>query len=722
MIKVHKDTVVTFDELFAKLQKYIKDEQELKEIRKAYLYAYEKHLGQKRLTGDDYITHPVMVAYILSDIYADKETICSALLHDTVEDTDATVLEIEELFGEEVAHLVESITKINRLNFSGDNEAMIANQRKILVGLTEDVRVIILKLADRLHNMRTLWALPEKRQKENAKETLDIFTPIAHRLGMNSIKSELEDLSLRYSKPDVYFQIVEKLNKTKKDRDDYVIEMKNNVSKMLSEHNIKHEIKGRSKSIYSIYKKLDKGKSFNEIYDLLALRVFVNTEAECYQTLGIIHAKFKPIPKRFKDYVAMPKTNMYQSLHTTVFGIDGQIFEIQIRTYDMDKVAENGIASHWSYKENKKADLQNEMEQKLQFFRLIMELKNEGVDDQEFVNSVKEDVLKETIYVFTPMGDVLELPKGSTPIDFAYRVHSRVGDTMVGAIVNNAIVPLDYELKDNDIIKINTNKNSNGPSREWLNIAKTAHAKNKIKNFFNKNEKEDYAKRGEDLLAKELRKRKVANSTFFAQDNVNKVLSEFKCGDLNDLYINIGNNKYTANQIVNLVTEENISKTDLILKKTQNKEVVLPNIKNDVIVEGIDNIKVNIASCCKPIMDDEIIGYITKGNGITIHRLSCPNVSELQERFISVHWNDNIKKKYPTSLIIKSNDSKNILFDVIAKTANSDITVESINTIKANDAFIYELTVSVENKEKLVKYIHDLETIPNILSVERLIK
>lgn len=717
---MYKEDILTFEELLTRLKKYIKNKKELELIKKAYMYAYEKHFGQKRKSGEDYIIHPLNVAYILAGINADYKTICSALLHDTIEDCDVTKEEIEELFGGEVAYLVESLTKINKLNFSCDSEATIANQRKILVGLTEDVRVIILKLADRLHNMRTLWALPEKKQKENAKETLDIFIPIAHRLGMNSIKSELEDLCLRYSKPDVYFQIVEKLNKKKSERDEAVNEMKNTVSKLLNSHNIKHEIKGRSKSIYSIYKKLDTGRSFNDIYDFLALRVFVKTEEECYQVLGIIHSKFKPIPKRFKDYIAMPKTNMYQSLHTSVFGNNGEIFEIQIRTYEMDKIAENGIASHWSYKEKKKANLQSEMEQKLQFFRLIMELKHEGTNDQEFVDSVKEDVLKDTIYVFTPQGDVLELPNGSTPIDFAYRVHTRVGDTMVGAIVNNNIVPLDYKLKDDDIVKINTNKNSSGPSREWLNIAKTTHAKNKIRSFFNKNEKEDYVNRGEDLISKELRKRKLSNSAF--NENLNKILQEFKCSDLNDLYINVGNNKYTASQIVNLITGENTTKEELLIKKTQNKEVSREIAKNDIIVEGIDDIKVNIASCCKPIKDDEIIGYITKGYGITIHRINCPNVSELQERFISVRWNSNTSKKYPTTLLLKSLDSKNMLFDIIAKTTNRNVVVESINNIKNNECYTCELTISVDNLEQLNKFINDLESIPNMLSVERLIK
>ncbi|MBO5096234.1 MAG: bifunctional (p)ppGpp synthetase/guanosine-3',5'-bis(diphosphate) 3'-pyrophosphohydrolase [Bacilli bacterium] len=708
-----ENKVETFEDLLSNLS-YLNDN-ELKYIEKVYEFASLKHYGQKRHSGEDYIIHPLNVANILSTIQADCNTICAALLHDTIEDCDVTFEEIESNFNLEIAKLVEGITKINKLNFSGDTEALIANQRKILVGMTEDVRIIILKLADRLHNMRTLWALSEKRQRENAKETLDIFTPIAHRLGINSIKSELEDLSLRYLKPEAYFQIVEKLNKTKKERDAYVEKMKESVSLILNENNIKHEIKGRSKSIYSIYKKLDKGKTFDEIYDFQALRVFVNTEAECYQVLGLIHSKYKPMPKRFKDYVAMPKTNMYQSLHTTVFGEDGMVFEIQIRTYEMDKVAENGIASHWSYKEGK-SDMQSEMEQKLQFFRVLMEINN-SESDQEYIETVKEDVLKESVYVFTPDGDVIELPKGATPIDFAYRVHSRVGDTMVGAIVNGNIVSLDYELKDNDIVKINTNKSST-PSSEWLNIAKTSQARNKIKNFFNKSSKEDYLKKGEESLKNELRKRKISSSNFFTSENTNDILKMFKCSDLNDLYINIGNNKYTANQIVNYITEENETKENIILKKTQNKTVSTVNVKNDIIVEGIDDIKVNIASCCKPICEDEIVGYITKGNGITVHRMSCPNISDLQERIIDVKWNDTLKKKYPTTLFIRSIDDKNILMDIIAKTSNTDITIESIRNISGED-HLYEITVLVENKTKLDKYMNDLHMISEIKSVER---
>ena len=718
---------LTFEELREKLITYITDENDLDMIRKAYMLAFEKHFGVKRKSGEDYIIHPLNVAYILTEIYADAKTIQAALLHDVVEDTDVTIEEIEEMFGSEVALLVNGVTKINRLNFQGDNEAMIANHRKILVGLTEDVRVIIIKLADRLHNMRTIWALPEKKQKQKAKETLDILTPIAHRLGIGSIKSELEDLSLRYYKPDTYFDIVEKLNKSKAERDQLVIEMKQSVSSLLNEHGIKHEIKGRSKSIYSIYKKLDKGKKFSDIFDLLALRVFLDTESECYQALGIIHSKYRPIPKRFKDYVAMPKTNMYQSLHTTVFGEGGQLYEIQIRTYEMDKVAELGIASHWSYKENGsnvKANMKNTMEQKLQFFRNIMDLKQEETNDADFVKSVSEEVLKENVYVFTPKGDVIELPSGSTPIDFAYRVHSGVGDKMVGAIVNNNIVPLDYVLKDNDIIKINTNKNSIGPSREWINMAYTSSAKNKIKAFYNKIDKEGYIEKGQEILKDECRKKKIAFNEIISNENIEKILKEYKFRNVDELYVNVGNGKITPTMIFNVINNNNENKVDIILKKATNNANIKQTVnKNDIVVEGIDDIKVNIASCCKPVPGDRVIGYITKGNGISVHRSVCPNVSELEERLIEVNWNTKISKKYSTTLLIRASESKNILLDVVSKTSNSDITIQSINSLsQSKDEYVFEITVMVDCKESLVKFMNDINSLQKINSIERIIK
>ncbi len=712
---------VTYDSVFKAIKSYIDDESELKVITKAYKYAFEKHFGQKRLTGEDYIIHPLSVAQILTEIYADYECLSAAFLHDVLEDCNVTKEELINEFGENITNLVEGVTKINRLNFNGVSEAMNANYRKILVGLCEDVRVIIVKLADRLHNMRTLYVLPEKRQKEKAKETLDILIPIAHRLGMNKIKSELEDLSLRYYKPDIYFDISEKLNQTKAEREKIVLEMQNKVSELLNKNNIKHEIKGRAKSIFSIYKKLDKGKKFNDIYDLLALRVFVNTEQECYQALGYIHSKYRPIPKRFKDYIAMPKSNMYQSLHTTVFGIDGYLFEIQIRTYEMDLVAENGIASHWSYKEhgsNVKADMQNDMEKKLQFFRTIMEMKDEK-DDKNFVEAVKEDSFKEVIYVFTPKGDVIELPKGSTPIDFAYRVHSDIGDHLVGAIVNEMLVPIDYELKNDDVVKININKNSMGPNYEWLNIVKTPQARNKIRAFFNRLDKDENIRQGEELLQKELRKRKIPFNDFLNSENIQKIKDELKIQDLNELYINLSNNKILPSTVYNIINVED-NKNEKILKSVTDNNIKNTNIgKTDIYIEGISNIKTNIASCCKPVPGEKIIGYITKGKGISVHKINCSNVINLKERLIEVHWNPIITKKYYATILVHSKKDENILLNIITKSNSLNITVSSIKTMNNSDNTIYSITVLVENIDKLLKFMNDIKTINNVIDVER---
>lgn len=715
---------ITIESLLEKVSTYDNDPADLALIGKAYEYAAKQHYGVKRMTGEDYIHHPLQVAYILTDVQADAATICAGLLHDVIEDCDVSKEQLADLFTPEIANLVDGVTKINKLNFDTVTSATIATHRKILVGLCEDVRVIIIKLADRLHNMRTLWVHSEKKQKEKARETLDILTPIAHRLGMNAFKSELEDLSLRYLKPDVYYNIVEELNQTKAERDQSVQEMMERVSRLLEDVGIKHEIKGRAKSIYSIYKKLDKGKKFSEIYDLLALRVFVNTEAECYQSLGIIHSQYRPIPRRFKDYIAMPKTNMYQSLHTTVFGIDGYLFEIQIRTYEMDQIAERGIASHWSYKESGsgKPAVQNTMEQKLQFFRSILELNDEEQNDEVFVQSVQEDLFQDVIYVFTPNGDVIELPNGATPIDFAYRVHTGVGEKMVGAIVNGSIVPLDYQLHDSDIVKINTNKNSFGPSREWIHMAKTTGAKNKIKAFFNKIDKEEYLKKGEELLAKELRKRKLVFSEFLSTQNMECLFEEYRVKNLDEFYINLGNNKIPVVAAINFIIGDNDTKEEIILRKTQSKDVVLPHVKNDIIVEGIDEIKVNVASCCKPVPGDRIVGYITKGYGITVHRAVCPNIRDLEERLISVRWNETIQKKYPTTILIRALRQENNLLSIISKTSNHNIMVSSVNTYPNKDDVTFEITIQVINKEILVQFMNDIQSIPDVLEVERVIK
>ena len=709
----------TIEDLIKKASVYIPEEENLEKIRKAYVFAEASHRGQFRKSGEPYIIHPLNTAIILTTVYADTDTLIAGLLHDTIEDCDVDKDELEEMFGKTVANLVNGVSKLGRINFSTENEYLIDYYKKIIVGMSEDVRVIIVKLADRLHNMRTLYALPPEKQKKIAKETLEILAPIAHHLGIHKIKSELEDLSLRYLKPDVFYDIAERLDKTKIERDNTVNEMLNLVSSLLTEHNIPHEIKGRAKSIYSIYNKLNKGKKFSDIYDLLALRVLVDTEQECYLALGIIHSKFKPIPNHFKDYVAMPKANMYQSLHTTVFGVDGYLFEIQIRTYQMDEVAENGIASHWAYKEHKDAKelMQNTTEQKLQFFKSIIELNEDKMSSEDFVNSVKDEVLNNNIYCFTPKGDIIELPRDATPIDFAYKVHTRVGETMVGAIVNNSIVPLDYKLKNNDIVKINTSKNSKGPSQEWLNIVKSTQTKNKIRAFFSKNEKEIYIDRGKDSLEKELRKKKISFSEFLTPENTEKIFKELKVDSIDDLYLEIGNGKHNPTTVINIIYK----------KEEEPKPVKKPIIKqtdsnSDVVVAGIDKVKVNLANCCNPIPGDEIVGYITKGNGISVHRKECHNLEYLDNRTVSVSWSDNTKDKYETSILIHTKDESNNLIEVIQKLGMFDIHIERFITLRQKDEMIYEVDLFVKSLEYLNKVFREIEKLSYITKIERLMR
>ena len=709
----------TIEDLIKKASVYIPEEENLEKIRKAYVFAEASHRGQFRKSGEPYIIHPLNTAIILTTVYADTDTLIAGLLHDTIEDCDVDKDELEEMFGKTVANLVNGVSKLGRINFSTENEYLIDYYKKIIVGMSEDVRVIIVKLADRLHNMRTLYALPPEKQKKIAKETLEILAPIAHHLGIHKIKSELEDLSLRYLKPDVFYDIAERLDKTKIERDNTVNEMLNLVSSLLTEHNIPHEIKGRAKSIYSIYNKLNKGKKFSDIYDLLALRILVDTEQECYLALGIIHSKFKPIPNRFKDYVAMPKANMYQSLHTTVFGVDGYLFEIQIRTYQMDEVAENGIASHWAYKEHKDAKelMQNTTEQKLQFFKSIIELNEDKMSSEDFVNSVKDEVLNNNIYCFTPKGDIIELPRDATPIDFAYKVHTRVGETMVGAIVNNSIVPLDYKLKNNDIVKINTSKNSKGPSQEWLNIVKSTQTKNKIRAFFSKNEKEIYIDRGKDSLEKELRKKKISFSEFLTPENTEKIFKELKIDSIDDLYLEIGNGKHNPTTVINIIYK----------KEEEPKPVKKPIIKqtdsnSDVVVAGIDKVKVNLANCCNPIPGDEIIGYITKGNGISVHRKECHNLEYLDNRTVSVSWSDNTKDKYETSILIHTKNESNNLIEVIQKLGMFDIHIERFITLRQKDEMIYEVDLFVKSLEYLNKVFREIEKLSYITKIERLMR
>ena len=707
----------TIDELLSTVSEYIKDKNELETIRKAYDYASKVHKNDVRKSGEDYMHHPLNVAYILTDLYADSDTLSAALLHDTIHIGNASLEEIEKEFGSDISFLVKGITKINKLNLFTDSENQINYYKKIIIGLTEDVRIIIIKLAERCQNMRTLYVLKEESRKRKAKETIELLVPIAHRLGLSKIKSELEVNSLKYYKPNAFVSVEELLDNTEEERRELVNEMKRKLSDLLIENNISNfEIKGRAKSIYSIYRKLQKGKKFSEIYDIYALRIIVNTESECYQVLGIVHSKFKPKQKRFKDYIANPKTNMYQSLHTTVFGHDGKLYEIQIRTHEMDEVAEKGIASHWSYKEKGKK-LQNSMEQKLQLFRSIMELNDDKISSEEFVNKIKNEVLEDSIYVYTPKGDVFELPKGSTPIDFAFKVHTKIGETMVGALVNDNIVPLSSELHDGDIIKINTNKTSK-PSKSWLKYAKTSQAKNKIKSYFSKVDKTESYNKGKDLFQKEIRRRKLPINDVTSK--IDNILRELRIQDENELYIGIGTGKYSPLTVVDLAfKEDELNKEDFLLEKIEKYRDSVIDIKNDILVDGIDEIKVTLASCCHPIKGDDIVGYISRGNGIVVHNSKCHNVSDIDDRIITVKWNDKIDKKFKTVINILGVKKDSLLLDIISRTSGLGITIVKINTITKTDNNIYELTIEVKDLELLKKYIKDLKQNKDILKIER---
>jgi len=707
---------ITIDDLLKKLEKNISDTEKLKGIKDAYEYALIAHEGKKRLTGEDYIMHPLNVAYILSDLNVDATTIKAALLHETINNGNRTYEELESTFGSSVADVVKAISTINKLELPDDSDSSAVYLRNVLVGLAEDVRVLYVKLADRLHNMRTIWAVNSDKQKRKANETMTVLVPIAHRLGINSIKSELENLSLKYLKPEVYNDILEKLNATTEELNGVLEEMKESISDILRENGVSFEIKGRVKSVYSIYNKLNNGKKWNDIYDFLALRVFVEKVSDCYLAVGLIHSKYRPMPKRFKDYIAMPKENMYQSLHTTVFGVDGHLFEVQIRTYEMDEIAEKGIASHWSYKEKGSKKVQNVMEQKLEMFRNIIEA-NEN--DLELEQELNTELLQEMVYIFTPKGDVVELPKGATPIDFAYRIHSKVGDTMVGAIVNEQIVPLTYELQDNDIVKIRTSASAT-PNKDWLNIVKTTQAKNKIKSYFSKQDRVLYTERGQDIIEKEIRRRKLSISEVLSDKNIDKICKDLKLKDLEDIYFSIGSLRHTAGYIINLTVEDKNNVEDALLGKfTNNNTIKNDNYKSDILVAGTDDILVTLAKCCKPVKGDDIVGFITKGEGISVHRSDCANVKNKTERIIDVMWNNNNDHTYPTDIYIETLPHQNYIMDILGKATMQNILIDSFKTNENTNSTIYHLTIKTKSKEELDKFINSVEMLEFVKKVSK---
>ena len=701
---------INFEELVPRLEK----REQFETIKKAYLYACNEHKGMKRLTGDDFITHPLEVTKILMDLNVDDTTIIASLLHEVINNGNKTYDDLVNDFGEDIAKIVLSVSKINKLELPDNNESSVIYLRKILVGLAQDVRVLYIKLADRLHNMRTNWAINPQKQKQKAEETMSVLVPIAHRLGINSIKSELENLSLYYLKPDVYNDILEKLNETVDELNGYLEEMKESIIDILTDAGIKFEIKGRVKSVYSIYNKLSNGKEWNKIYDILALRIFVEEESDCYQVIGLIHSRFRPMPKRFKDYIASPKENMYQSLHTTVFGIEGHVFEIQVRTYEMDEIAEKGIASHWSYKEKGTKKIQNVMEQKLEMFRNVIESSNNDTD-ADFESKVNADIFSDLIYTYTPKGDVVELPIGSTPIDFAYRIHSRVGDTTVGAIVNDQIVPLSYELKNDDVVNIKTNNNST-PNKDWLSFVKTSQAKNKIKAFFSKQDKEEYIEKGKNILEAELRKREMAFNEVLTPEIIEKLIKDLKVKDLDEIYLSIGSLRFTAGYIINLTKADKHEVDDALFERKLSIPKI--NYKSDILVEGNSDIMVNIAKCCMPIKGDEIVGFITKGQGISVHKKGCSNVPDNSERVVDVSWNMDASNYYFTNIYVYVTAGFDLLVNIITEVGKLGCIVRSCNTKEFDNKTMYEINIRIKDKVELDNVMKNIRKIHNVIDVK----
>ena len=730
---------VTIDDVLEVCGKYITNQDSIALINRAYDYIMEKHAGQKRKSGEPYTNHLIWVAYILATLQTGPATITAGLLHDVMEHCGVSHEEMVDQFGEEITSLVEGVTKIGKMPFKDEADVYAENHRKIYIAMAKDIRVILIKFADRLHNMRTLQYMPPKKQKKISRETLEVYTPIAHRLGINDIKTELEDLSLYYLDPIAYNEISKLLATKQEERKESVAKMMASVEKMLKENNYQYRILGRAKSIYSIYKKMFvKKKRFDELYDLYALRIITKDKMDCYSILGLIHDQYRPIPGRFKDYIAMPKPNMYQSLHTSVIGEDGNTFEIQIRTEEMDELAELGVAAHWRYKENRGYSSkreQQEIGEKLQWLREFISLSDDikDGDAKEYYDSLKHDIFEANVYVLTPQGKIVELPNGATPIDFAYRIHTEVGHKAVGALVNNVMVPIDTKLKTGDVVEIKTNKQSPGPSEDWLKFVRTAGARNKIRQFIAKREaetKKDVIEDGRKILRDEIRKRGLDEKKYMDSDTYKTFLGSFGARSFDDILYFIGKKSLPVMNVLDRVAPKKSGFFDSISKMLQrnnqaNERMQSARNSSGVVVKGIDGLKIQLSKCCNPIPGDDIIGFVSQGQGIKVHRKDCPNIQQpdIQARLIDVYWDfaSITTMRFQADLEIVGLDRPNLLNDVVTALGQMKINILKINADIVDMKAIIKLKISVEDASRLQQAIDNIDRIQGIYEIKRII-
>ena len=703
-------------------------------VNKAFNLAYEAHKEQKRESGEPYIIHPIDVAVILAELGMDTSTIVAGLLHDVIEDTDYTYDDIKNIFSEEVANLVSGVTKITKMEYKSKEEQQADNFRKMLLAMASDIRVIIIKLADRLHNMRTLKYMPKEKQKRISKETLDIYAPLAHRLGISKVKWELEDLCFRYLHEEEYYDLVHQISEKRVERETYIAQIIKDLYSKLEEAEIDSDIDGRPKHFYSIYRKMvTKNKSIEQIFDLTAIRILVNSVKDCYEVLGIVHTIYKPIPGRFKDYIAMPKPNMYQSLHTTVIGPQGKTFEIQIRTFEMHKTAEYGIAAHWKYKEGDTSDTKGKsFENKLVWLRDMLEWQKETSDAEEFMEGFKINLFTDEIFLFTPKGVVIDLPNGATPIDFAYRIHTDIGNKCIGAKVNGKIVPLDYKLKTGQIVEILTSNSSKGPNMDWLSIAKSNQAKSKIKAWFKKAKKEENINKGKEVFEKELKKQSVHYVDIAKGESYDKFIKRYNINCMDDLYALVGLGAIVASSFIAKLKEENLSKEEK--DKNLNKAIEENISKNEkkkkdtsygVTVKGENNLMVRFAKCCNPVPGDDILGYITKGRGVSIHRKDCGNLNSLikedPQKVVDVSWGTSKGVEYMAEIQVKTEDKSGILSDVMNILMDSKLPLNALNakSAKGNLAYI-NINIKIDTVEQLKELMKKNKRVPGVLDVYRM--